>query len=534
MNPAPFIHQWLSGPFGGKTMLLLRAVFFLMFLLAAGRLALARSGTPRGGKGRNPFHLLRLGTMIALFAILAYQTTWQLFGTRRVDFMRFLRRYNPRPSILVTRGAILDCNGRLLARDDPVPGDPWRRQYPLGSAAAHAVGYFSPRFGMAGMERAADLHLSGYAGDLRATLGNLGRNLVDTAPPEGADLRLTLDARLQHKAWELMRGKRGAVIVMRPTDGAVRVLLSMPSFDPTRPAAHQDDTANAPLLNRALQGLYPPGSTFKILMATLAAEQRYSPVFDCPAEGFRAAPDARPIRDSEYYSRARQGRTWEGWGRIGLRQAFVHSSNVYFAQLGLHGPAAPFNELATRIGLRERLLLYQSGDTRLASVPGKVPEVTDSDRRMRSQLAIGQGRMVLTPLHVARMTALVANGGRAVMPRLTPDDAPASPPQIIAPAAAALVRDLMREAVRDGTGRGADIPGMEVCGKTGTAQAPGGEDHAWFTCFAPSGKPQLVVTVLVERGGYGSRGALPVARDLLREAAVLGLLTPVPDRENAP
>ena len=75
---------------------------------------------------------------------------------------------------------------------------------------------------------------------------------------------------------------------------------------------------------------------------------------------------------------------------------------------------------------------------------------------------------------------------------------------------------------------------MEVCGKTGTAQAPGGEDHAWFTCFAPSGKPQLVVTVLVERGGYGSRGALPVARDLLREAAVLGLLTPVPDRENAP
>jgi len=301
-------------------------------------------------------------------------------------------------------------------------------------------------------------------------------------------------------------------------------LLSMPAFDPLRPGDSQGDAEGAALLNRALQGLYPPGSTFKVLMAALAAEQRLSPRFDCPGEGFRAARDARPIRDSEYYLRQREGLTWHGHGRIGLRDGFVRSSNVYFAQLGLACKPEGFNDLMNRAQVNARVVLYRSESGQLASMAGAVPAVTAADRRTRSQLAIGQGKLVVTPLHVALWSAAIAGGGQLHWPRLDARATPRAPLRVLSAAAAASTRALMREAVQHGTGRGADLPGLEVCGKTGTAQAPGGDDHSWFTCFAPASRPALVVTVLVERGGYGSRAALPVARALLEEAARLGLL----------
>jgi cell division protein FtsI/penicillin-binding protein 2 len=155
---------------------------------------------------------------------------------------------------------------------------------------------------------------------------------------------------------------------------------------------------------------------------------------------------------------------------------------------------------------------------------GAVPVVSAADRRTRSQLAIGQGKLVVTPLHVTLWSCAIAGGGQLHWPRLEERAAPRAPLKVLSAAAAASTRALMREAVQYGTGRGADLPGLDVCGKTGTAQAPGGDDHSWFTCFAPAARPALVVTVLVERGGYGSRAALPVARALLEEAARLGLL----------
>ncbi len=506
----PAITQWLNGQHAGTTMLALRIAFFAAFVLAALWLAWGRRGA--GGRSGKAFHLLGIGTVAALLGVLCYQATWQLLGARRVDFMRFMRNHNPRPSTLIERASILDCQGEVLAAADPLPGYPWRRRYPLGEAAAHVVGYFDPRFGLAGMERAADLALSGYGGTTMDELGRLGRNLMSSNRVEGHDVHLTLDARLQRKAYELMKGRRGAVVVMRPADGAVKVLLSMPAFDPLRPGDSQADSEGAPLLNRALQGLYPPGSTFKVLMAALAAEQRISPRFDCPGEGFRAARDARPIRDSEYYLRAREGLTWHGHGRIGLRDGFVHSSNVYFAQLGLACNPEGFNDLMKRVQITARFVLYRSDSGQLASVAGAVPVVAAADRRTRSQLAIGQGKMVVTPLHVTLWSATIAGGGRLHWPHLDARATPRAPLRVLSAAAAANTRALMREAVQHGTGRGADLPGLDVCG------------HSWFTCFAPASRPALVVTVLVERGGYGSRAALPMARALLEEAARLGML----------
>ena len=521
----PALTNWMNGPHAGTTMLVLRIACFACFVCTAlGLVAFGRRPTV-GTRAKGGFPLLAVLTFAAWAGIFAAQVSWQLLGARHGAFIRFMRTHNARPSSLVRRGSILDSNGTVLAADDPQPGSPWRRRYPLGEAAAHAVGYFDVQYGIAGMERAGDLLLSGSGGTARGELARLGRNILAANQAEGSDLHLTLDARLQRKAYELMQGKSGAVVVMRATDGAVQVLLSMPAFDPHTPAADQFDIVNAPLLNRALQGLYPPGSAFKIVMVALAGETRLSPTFNCPGEGFRAARDAQPIRDSEYYIRQREGRTWGGFGRIGLRDGFVHSSNVYFAQLGLACPATAFNSLVTRQHLNERLVLYESPAGRIATVAASVPHVTDADRRMRSQLAIGQGRMVVTPMHVALWTAAVAADGMLYNPRLVRNGPPAGE-RLYSKAVAANTRSLMREAVLHGTGKGADIPGLAVCGKTGTAQAPGGDDHAWFTCFASGAEPPLVVTVLVERGGYGSRGALPIARALLEEAVRLAIIRP--------
>jgi peptidoglycan glycosyltransferase len=312
--------------------------------------------------------------------------------------------------------------------------------------------------------------------------------------------------------------------VLRPSDGALLCLVSAPSFDPENPGAALLDASGAPLLNRATQGLYPPGSTIKILVAGLAAERGQAPRLHCPGDGFVPAPAARPIRDSEYYICLREGRVWPGFGRIGLREGFVHSSNVYFAQLGLLLGAGPFNLLADRNRINARVAYFDGPAGVLAADAGHLPAVTPSQRRELAQLAIGQGQLLVTPLHVAMWTAAVAAGGEMWQPRLRADAAPVLLGRTMTPAAAVTVKELLREAVRHGTGRLANVPGLGVCGKTGTAEAPGGDDHSWFTCFAPAGRPEQVVTVLVEHGGYGARAAAPLARAILEAAVDLGLL----------
>ncbi len=515
----------LNGDHGEQILWGVRAAVLLSLAWFAWRVLLtaAPSGSGRG------FRLLAWSTAVALVALLINQGSWQLAGFQRSAFMQFLRSHNPRPDSpdkQVRRGRILDWRGAVLA--EPAVDVPWTRHYPLGPAAAHAVGYVHPVYGWSGVERAADALLSGYGFTNLRELDRLGRNLLESRQPEGNDVTLNLDARLQRRAWDLMAGRAGAVVVMRPADGAIRVLLSSPAFDPHNPGAGLDDADRAAMLNRATQGLYPPGSTFKVLMALLAADQGRAPILACPAEGFSAEPGAKPIRDSEYTSWHRDGRIWRGWGRIGLADGFAHSSNVYFAQLGLACGAEPFGRLVSAAAVTERVAFFDGRSGTMSSAAGQVPVVTDADRRVLAQLAIGQGRLLVTPLHVALFTAIIANQGVLPQPQLRAGVPPAALRRVASTHAAATVRDLMREAVLRGTGRGADIAGLEVCGKTGTAEATGGDDHAWFTCFAPARRPALVVTVLVERGGYGSRAAVPVARGLLETAAKLGLLAEKP------
>ena len=504
--------ELLNGEQGADFLRALKIAFLGFLAVAALALLVAPSGKP----GKVSYGLLRVLVVFALAAVLGYQATWQLGGFTRPEFVRFMRRYNKRPNAAetqVVRGPILDRRGLVLAA--PVPGDLWGRRYPLGEAAVHPVGYFHSRYGTTAVERVFDPELSGCSGEEQ-----LGKGLFAPRAQEGAAVTLTLDGRLQAKAYELLDGRKGAVVVMRPRSGALLALVSSPGFDPLRPEVAAEDEENAPVFNRAVQGRYPPGSTFKILLAGAALGKGLSPSYACPAMGYIAGPNTPPIRDSEYYAYARKGAEWPGWGRLTLREAMAHSSNVYFAQLGVACGTEAFNAVIGRARINEPLVYLDAPAGKLQTARGNAPEV--EKRRALALLAIGQGEVLVTPLHVACFTAAVAADGALMRPRLYRDEAVQKLDDLFAPAVAAQLKTLLRDVVTLGTGRAANVPELEVCGKTGTAQAPQGDDHAWFTCFAPRKHPNLVVTVLIENGGFGAAAALPVARELLEEADRFG------------
>ena len=354
-------------------------------------------------------------------------------------------------------------------------------------------------------ERGSALDRNGQALSIAEDGSTFQKVLDELQLASGAPVKLSVDADLQTKAETLMKGKRGAVVALEPTTGRIRALVSAP---------------HAAYLNRALNGLYPPGSTFKVFMAAAVLSSGVDPVFDCPAAGWRPNRSTPRIRDVQAAEFARRKKTWKGFGRIGMGEAVVHSANTYFAQLGFSLGAERFDAAVAAARLRDSATVLPADTISLTGAGGGVPEGL-SDAAL-AQVAIGQGAMQLTPLAVALVTAAVADDGLMLAPTLSETVKPALRARPFTMAAAQRVKKMMRAAVRRGTGRACDVPGLDVCGKTGTAQTGKGADHAWFTCFAPEASPRLVVTVLVEGGGFGAKTAAPVAREILLEAQRLG------------
>ena len=354
-------------------------------------------------------------------------------------------------------------------------------------------------------ERGTALDRNGRLLDIAEEGSTFQKVLDELQLASGVPTKLTIDADLQAKAESLMEGKLGAVVALEPTTGRIRALVNAP---------------RTAYLNRALNGLYPPGSTFKVFMAAAALSAGVDPVFDCPAAGWRPNVSTPPIRDAEVAEFARRRKAWKGFGRIGMGEAMVHSANTYFAQLGYALGSDRFDTAVAAARLRDSAPVLSAGTIELASAAGGVPEGASASAL--APVAIGQGALQLTPLAVALVTAAVADDGLILAPTLSAAAKPALRARPFTMAVAQRVKRMMRAAVRRGTGRACDIPGLGVCGKTGTAQTGKGADHAWFTCFAPEASPRLVVTVLVESGGFGAKAAVPVAREILLEAKRLG------------
>mgnify|MGYP006271907513 FL=1 len=508
----------------------LRIGLHVVFLLAAAFVLKqvldlrAVVGLKHLAKPRTGFAVAGVLMVLGFAAVLAYQATWQLSGTARPAFIAFMQLHDRRqfnPAHWIERGRILDAAGTVLAESRVVQTDAGataERYYPFGPDFAHVVGYADPRFGTSGIEAAANIKLNGGKPDSLKDWGELGRQILTQGKrPKGNDLTLTLDAALQRLAVERLGERAGAVVVLRPGDGAVRVLASTPSFDPNRIDADLFLRADpqARLLNRATAGLYPPGSTFKVVLAADALDRGFSGLIECPADGWTTSGHYRKIRDHEYYEARRAGRTWRGHGRIGLTTALVESSNVFFAQLGVYLGHDAFRATTERFLFNSRITIG-AGDTRRQFMrTGRIPRIADSDRYGLAQASIGQGKVLATPAQMALIAAAVANDGVAVRPRLVAGEEPAAVGRFMQSATARTLQTMLRQAVAEGTGRGIETPGLAIAGKTGTAENPFGASHSWFLGFAPADRPALAFAVLVEHGGYGSTAAAPIARDLL-------------------
>lgn len=470
---------------------------------------------------------------LGFIAILAYQATWQLGGTARPRFIAFMQSHDRRqfnPAHWIQRGRILDHQGRVLAETRNRDGAA-ARSYPYGAVFSHAVGYADERFGLSGIEAMANRALNGATLDSLGDWGELGRQLLTQSKrPRGQDLVTTLDTALQQLAVERIAAAkpvgRGAVMMMRPADGAVLVMASIPGFDPNQlePALFSRADATSPLLNRATHGQYPPGSAFKVVLAAQALETGFRGRLDCPANGYTTSSRYRPIRDHEYYEAQRGGRAWRGHGALDLTTALAKSSNVFFAQLGVLGGHKALAQTGEKLRFNRSIDFASGlpGSSQLQAA--KLDPIPVRDRYGLAQAAIGQGRVTATPAYMALIAAAIANDGIAMRPRLLRDTQPEPIGQFMSADTARRLRVMLRRAVSVGTAKGIDTAGLEIAGKTGTAENPQGASHSWFIGFAPASAPRLAFAVLVEHGGYGSTVAAPIARDLLLEAAERGLL----------
>jgi penicillin-binding protein A len=456
------------------------------------------------------------GFFVLLFAILAARQAYvQVVAAPSIA----ARPNNPRHALLdAARGRILATDGTVLA--ETVGG---RRQYPMGSALAQTVGYLSTRYGTTGIEQAFDRALTppDSAGDASAQLATIvaalhGQSLVE----HGADVVTTIVPAVQQRLFDLLsKYPRAAGVVLDPRSGAVLALGSVPSYDPNdfdNEFAQLSSDTHSPLLNRALAGLYPPGSTFKIFTAAAALDNGTVTMqshFDDP--GYFQIGDFT-LHDNES----------EATGYADLTTAFALSSNVDFAQIALKMGTDSYYRYLDRWGIGGSLDFQLPAER--ASVPAQAGVVPGE----LAQMGFGQGALLMTPLQMALIGSTIAADGVEPRPfvvrQIVRDGVPASVSQSsalanpVSPAVAANVTAMMIAVVQRGTGTVAKLPHITVAGKTGTATNPLGRSHSWFVCFAPAEHPRVAVAVVVENVGYGATYAGPIARDVLSTALQSG------------
>ena len=457
----------------------------------------------------NQRSLARISALFTVFfLVLAARFAWlQLVQAPQIS----ANRSNPRRSfIALGRGRILAADGSILAATEGT-----RRVYPMGRALAQVVGYASRRYGTSGLERAYDELLAppALSANPLQQLQNFIASFQHFAPQSGDDLITTIEPKIERRLADLLaQHARAAGIVLDPRSGAVLAIASTPSFDPNTMgstfagALHAKDS---PLLDRALEGLYPPGSTFKMLTASAAIDSGrvgMHDVFQDP--GYLMIGKAR-LHDNDY----------EATGAGTIVKAFALSSNVDFAQIVLRTGASTFYRYLRRFGIGASL------DFQLPTAHAFVPPESHIWAGELAQMGFGQGALLVTPMQMAMIAATIANGGveerpfivRAIARRgkiltRTPVGPLGSP---VSAQTAAKVTKMMEAVVAWGTGTSAQIPGVTVAGKTGTATNPHGAADSWFVCFAPAQSPRIVVAIVVENAGYGATVAAPIAREVL-------------------
>jgi peptidoglycan glycosyltransferase len=468
--------------------------------------------------------------IVVLFAVLVgFTSWWSVFDAKALKE----KNVNQRPLLeqqQIPRGRILAAEGTVIAKSFAKGHGSSRRyirHYPLGKLFGHPIGYSFVKYGQSEFEKYHNEELTGEESEFGSILDQLtGRK------QEGEQIVTNLDVKAQEVAiGDLEAAGHGAVVAIEPSTGAIKVLASNPSYDPNRIPTEfsklNTENVDTPLYNRATQGRYPPGSTFKVVTAAAGLESGViTPETTINAPGSIIDEGHELANDYD-----------QDWGEISLDTALTNSVNTWFAQLGQKVGQDQLFTMMEKFGFgspppidlpEEELSVSGVYDYETEKILGR------NDPVDLARVAIGQERLLVTPLQDAMVAAAVADKGKLMKPQIwnrvvDPDGSVTkrqSPDVYSEPISAKTAEELttaMEGVVREGTGTNAAIPGVLVAGKTGTAETPGNaacgggeeENQAWFIGFAPANDPKIAIAASVEcTEQFGNDVAAPIFRDV--------------------
>ncbi len=456
-----------------------------------------------------------ISMLLLFFILMGYLTYFGMFiGPKYI-----LSSYNRRQQLeeeKVLRGSIFDRNGIVLAKSE-IKNEHQERVYPYKNLYSQVIGYNSRVYGRSLLEMTYNNYLLGmdeYSKALNAfsISGNVTRS--------GNNLYTTLDHSLQQLGEKLLEGKTGAIAAIDPKTGEVLALVSKPDYNPNENSlgTHWQDmteSVDSPFLPRATRGLYAPGSTYKVVTAALAVENGLG--------GLKIDDRGKVVIDGKTFSNDKD----QAYGNIGLSDALAQSSNVFFSQLGVKLGENQLKDIANRMGLNKDIPFDIPVSNSL--FPYKQMGKTDM-----AAVGIGQGKLLVSPFHMALIASSIANGGVMMKPTLVnkvispkglvmKENKPAELYKVMEADTAAEIGQMMQQVVNEGTGKKAAIKGIKVAGKTGTAEneisikQKGGE-HAWFIGYAPAEDPVIAIAVVLEyEGRTGGTAAAPIAGKMMGE-----------------
>lgn len=438
----------------------------------------------------------------------------------------------------VLRGTIYDRNGNALTKSEKKDTLTQTREYIYGDLYVHALGYVNPKYQLTGLEESYDSELSSYSivgTGLRSFLKDFNVDSLKAAFKDrgkeenkvGNGLMTTLDPEIQKAAYDAIGNNRGAAVVLDPKTGEVLAMVSKPTYNPNNleaemQRANTDSNANSPLLNRAVSGQYPPGSTFKTITTASALE-------NMPSVTTRTFQDNGKIDFGGGQSLSNSQGAVNG--NIDLKQAFQVSSNVVYGTLAQELGNDKLKGTAENFGFNKTI--PSEGFTISKS---KFPTLEKYEAGMIAQSGIGQSSITSTPMQMALVASTIANNGVMMQPKLVNEIIDVNKntvkkiqskkySQVLPSKDAGTIKDYMVNLIDSNTSRGrmSYFKGMNVAGKTGTADTLGPDGkfqvpHSWFIGFAPANDPKVAVAVIIENGGYGADVAAPVVGSIMRAA----------------
>ena len=473
---------------------------------------------------RNNVKKVMVVFLIFFVALISYIAYFQVFKAPEIASRSGNKRLWAKRNEVV-RGTIYDRNKTALTKGEKTGDLTQSREYIYGDLYSHALGFCSQKYGLTGLENAYDTELSTYSGvqtGLKTFLKDFDfdalKKAFDTRGQEekkiGNGIVTTLDPAIQKAAYDALGNRKGAAVALNPKTGEVLAMVSKPTFNPNNLDEANSTTEGSPLLNRVTDGKYPPGSTFNTVTTTSALQN---------IEGV-----TRKIFNDNGKIVFEDGNTLPNVGgvangSINLKTAFQLSSNVVFGTLAMDLGNDKLKETAEKFGFNNSI--PAEGFTIAKS---SFPTLQKYEKGMIAQTGIGQSSILATPIQMALVASTIANDGVMMQPKLVNEIVDMDGNtikkvsskkynEVMTKAQADTVTDYMVNLVNSNSGM-SYFNGLNVAGKTGTAENSSGQDHSWFIGFAPANDPQIAVAVIVENGGFGAKAAAPVVGDMMNAA----------------